>query len=116
MKTQYEHASGSFEQQFQVGKEAGERSVTLIFWLFVNQGISACICTFGKGIQAGEQQAVEDEKLRESEPVAEELDHSWRKNPFSKGVVSNIVIPKGGFLAKRNKWRRTIDRPNSEGY
>lgn len=45
-----------------------------------------------------------------------DLDHGWRKNPFQKGDTSDKVLPRGNFLQKRNKFRKTIERPNSQGY
>lgn len=53
---------------------------------------------------------------KEQEPGEESLDHGWRKNPFQKGEVSDQVIPRGNFLQKRNRFRKTIERPNSDGY
>ena len=56
------------------------------------------------------------EQARVDEPGEENLDHGWRKNPFQKGDTSDKVLPRGNFLQKRNKFRKTIERPNSQGY
>jgi hypothetical protein len=85
------------------------RQFELLFWLVVNVFGGGLLVKYGERREASETDSANLELL-------EEGDHSWRKSPFQRGEVSEIVLPRGEFHKNRNKFRKTIERPNSEGY
>lgn len=93
----------------------GSVVVMLVFCL-VGVAVGGTMVQVGKKWAAFEMAA--DQKL--SGPLVELSDMETlptrRGNPFKRGEVSETVLPRGEFHKKRNKFRRTIERPNSDGY
>jgi hypothetical protein len=108
--TKYYAATGSFGQQFEVGWETGKRQIELTAWLAIE------LCVAGAMVIVGMKRvALDKQPVEETPEVAIDLpDRSG--NPFKRGEVSGRVLPRGQVWRNRNKFRKTIERPNSDGY
>lgn len=109
----------SFGEQVQVGFETGYRHGSLMQWLFINLLIGSTVMAAGASVADSEDR----QNVKESEPPGDDVPvdplaelPDRRGNPFKRGHVSDIVIPRAKYTGPKNVFRKTIERPNSDGY
>lgn len=83
--------------------------------LFAFLAIGALMNKAGKRFEEQASEAAEARKLEE-QTVFLAAPETRNGNPFKKGEVSEKLLPRGEFWKKRNKFRKTTERPNSDGY
>ena len=112
--TGYYSGRGTSQQRSDAAWETGKRQAESGAWMVLG------LCLSGGLILAGRRMIAAEKTPRDSVPVSAvavpEREQDRSSNPFKRGEVSETVLPRGDFHKKRNKFRKTIERPNSDGY
>ena len=113
--TKYYSEMKSLPQKFDAAWATNERQIESGAWMVLGLCLSGGLILAGRRLIAGEKAPRED-SIPVSAVAVPDRAQDRSGNPFKRGAVSETVLPRGEFHKNRNKFRKTIERPNSDGY